>query len=70
MTIQKRIEALQQALRHLSEAENILRKAGSPVLKAYVADPLDVKNTKRGKGMCGLIHCEIEDLKERMKTEI
>ncbi len=70
MTIEKRIEALQQALKCLSDAENILRKAGSPVLKAYVADPLDAKNAKRGKGMCGLIHCEIEDLKERKKTEV
>ncbi len=62
MTNQEKIEALEEALEHLAEAERLVRSTNSSVLTAYVADHIDFKSAMLGQGMCGLIKDEIEEL--------
>jgi hypothetical protein len=52
MTNEEKIEALEEALEHLAEAERLVRSTNSPVLSAYVADHIDFKSAMLGQGMC------------------
>lgn len=69
MNNEDRIEALEEALEHLAEAERLVRSAGSPMLKAYVADHIDYGSAMLGKGMCGLITDEIDEIKDGKEDE-